>query len=77
MSTILDLSWAHTLSGTLLWQPGSWGVPHPSLADYVMGTGTRRGATAAGKCLCWLSSHSGRHFDTAVNDSDMTLEASS
>jgi hypothetical protein len=27
---------------------GSCGVPRPSLADYVMGTGTPRGAAAAG-----------------------------
>jgi hypothetical protein len=27
---------------------GSSGVPRPNLADYVMGTGTPRGATAAG-----------------------------
>jgi hypothetical protein len=29
---------------------GSSGVPRPSLADYVIGTGAPRGATAAGKC---------------------------
>src|SRR5215470_7345104 len=28
----------------------------PSLAGYVVGTGTGRGATAAGGCSCWLSS---------------------
>jgi hypothetical protein len=36
---------------------GSSGVPRSSLADYVMGTGAPRGATAVGKCLCWLSSY--------------------
>jgi hypothetical protein len=35
---------------------GSWGGRRLSLADYVIGTGAPRGATAAGKCLCWLSS---------------------
>jgi hypothetical protein len=30
------------------------GGSHPSLADYVIGTGATRGATAAGKCYSWL-----------------------
>jgi len=29
---------------------GSWGGRCPSLADYVIGTGATRGATAAGQC---------------------------
>jgi hypothetical protein len=29
---------------------GSWGCRCPSLADYVIGTGATRGATAAGQC---------------------------
>ena len=29
---------------------GPCGVPRPSLADYVIGTGATRGATAAGTC---------------------------
>jgi hypothetical protein len=29
---------------------GFWGGQRPSLADYVIGTGATRGATAAGQC---------------------------
>ena len=35
---------------------GSSGVPRPSLADYVAGTGPRSGAIVAGGCWCWLFS---------------------
>jgi len=34
----------------------SWGGRRPSLAGYVMVTGGRAGATAAGGCECWRSS---------------------
>jgi len=35
---------------------GSYGVPYPSLINYVTGTGPTDVASATGGCSCWLHS---------------------
>jgi hypothetical protein len=46
LSTHIHTTWPSVVEAVA---SGSCGVPRPSLADYVIGTGATRGATAAGE----------------------------